>query len=110
MSWKDDLALSSQLNIYVGQNLKRLEILDFVNRDYSYHFKNGQCSLRTLCRMLKHFNIKFQDYSVSAESIINAVEAESKGSGKDLGYRAMTAKVRQKYGLAVPRDIVYAAK
>lgn len=109
MSWKDDLALRNQLEIYVRQNLKRLEVLDFVNRDYSYHFQNGQCSLRTLCRILKHFNITYQDYSVSAERIVNAVKAESRGSGKDLGYRAMTAKVRQKHGMAVPRDIVYAA-
>ena len=78
MSWKDDLALCSQLEIYVRQNLKRLEILDFVNRDYSCHFQNGQCSLRTLCRMLKHFKIAYHDYSVTAERIINAVEEESK--------------------------------
>ena len=108
MSWKDNLALKEQLEIYVRQAFKKSEILDFVNRDYTYHFESGQCSLSTLSRMLRHFGIKYINYSVSANDVQEAVNEEIKGAGKDLGYRAMTEKVRQKHGLKVPRNVVYA--
>ena len=41
--------------------------------------------------------------------IQNLVEVEQTGPGKHLGYRAMHLKIRQKHGLNIPRDVVYAA-
>ena len=37
------------------------------------------------------------------------MKKELDGSGKDLGYRAMHNKIRQKHKLNVPREVVYAA-
>ena len=98
MSWKDDICLQDQLQKYVSQNLKRAEILDFINRDFSHYFeKTGSCSIRTLDRMLKHFGIKYIDYSVSADEIGAAVSTELHGPGVRLGYRALTTKIRQEH-------------
>lgn len=105
MSWKNDLCLKDDLEKYVRQNYKRAEILDFVNRDYDFYFDDWPCSMNTLARMLKHFEITYIDYTVPADEIKNAV---GDSDGKSLGYRAMTAKIRQKHGLCVPWDIVYA--
>ena len=107
MSWKEDYALQSQLELYVKQNFKKQEILDFIIRDYGYHFDNGQCSLRTLTRILKHFDITYIDYTVPVEDVMNVVKTELSEAGKNLGYRAMHIKIRQKYGLKVPRSLVY---
>ena len=107
MSWKDDYVLKDQLETYVKQNLRKTDILDYVARDFGHHFENGSCRPRTLTRILQHFNIRYTDYDVSAEEIVNAVKAELSGAGKDLGYRAMHLKLRLKYGLKVPRKIVY---
>ena len=46
---------------------------------------------------------------MDVEQVKKAVEEENKGPGKLLGYRALHLKIRQKYGLNVPRDLVYAA-
>ena len=43
---------------YVKQNLRRKKVLDFVKEKNS----NYKWSLRTLCRGLNHFGIKFIDY------------------------------------------------
>ena len=107
MSWKNDYALQAQLEIYVRQNFKKAEILDYISRDYGHHFAIGHCKMRTLTRILQHFNIRYTDYTVPAEDVINAVNQELTGAGKDLGYRAMHIKLRQKYGIKVPRQIVY---
>lgn len=109
MSWKDDIWLKYQLEKYVEQNLKRAEILDFVNQEFSHHFQtNGTCSIRTLDRMLSFFAIKFIDYSITTDEVEAAVTSELKGPGRRLGYRALTSKIRQEHNLKVSRDVVYA--
>ena len=108
MAWKNDCHLKCDLEKYVHQSMKRTEILDFINQDYSHYFvKTGTCSLRTLARMLAHFNIKYIDYSVSGEAIKEVVKHELNHAGTALGYRALTLKIRQEHGLNVPRDVVY---
>ena len=109
MSWKGDIWLKDQLEKFVKQNMKRTEILDYINRDFSHYFtRNGTCSLRTLDRMLSFFYIKHINYKISADEVKVSVKEELKGPGKRLGYRAMTAKIRQEHDLKVTRDIVYA--
>jgi len=108
MSWKDDDLLKEQLKHYVSQNMHRKEIIDFVIRDFGHHL-DGCCSMSTLDRMLRHFGVRYIDYSVSEKDVADAVAYEMQGPGQRLGYRALTGKVRQVHGLRVPRDLVYAA-
>ena len=102
--WHNDDALREDLQKYVRQNLRRNEILDFVEADYPMY----AWSLRSLCRRLQYFDIKFTDYEVDLGEVQSAVDKELEGPGKLLGYRAMQQKVREVHGLNVPRDLVYA--
>ena len=102
-AWKDDRDLRHDLETYVKQNLRRLEILDFVKAKYS----NYRWSLRTLCRRLNHFGIRFIDYDTNLGSIEQAVRKEMDGPGRLLGYRALHKKLREVHGLMVPRNMVY---
>ena len=102
MAWKDDERLAEDLKKYVTQNLKRSEILDFVQRDYDEY----RCSLPTLDRRLRHFNISCIEYETSVEAVRDAVEKELEGPGKLLGYRAMNQKLRTEYNIKVPRHLV----
>ena len=61
--WKDDEDLQDDLRTYVKQNLRRQEVLDFVQQKYP----NYPWSLRTLCRRIKYFDIKFIDYDTDKE-------------------------------------------
>lgn len=103
-AWRNDYQLRQDLENYVKQNLKRKEILDFVSSKYP----NYAWSLRTLCRRLNYFNIKYQDYDTNLNDLHQVVEEEMKGPGKLLGYRALHKKIREIHGLKVPRDLVYA--
>ena len=47
--WKNDRRSENDLNLYVSQNLKRVEILDYIKRD----FDDYNWSLRTLARRLR---------------------------------------------------------
>ena len=109
MAWECDESLELMLREKVNQNYSRKELLSYVNRDFPHLFKHGTCSLRTLCRVLSHFNIKYVDNSAGANEVLDAVKYETSGPGKDLGYRALTAKIREEHNLNVPRDAVYAA-
>ena len=102
--WKDDSDLKEKLATYVNQGNQRLEILDFMKRDFDQY----TWSLRTLCRRLSHFDICYTDSGVSLNEIKEAVGKELDGPGKQLGYRAMHQKIRQQQHLNVPRDVVYA--
>ncbi|KAK3741690.1 hypothetical protein QZH41_005533 [Actinostola sp. cb2023] len=102
--WHNDDALREDLQKYVRQNLRRNEILDFVEADYPMY----AWSLRSLCRRLQYFDIKFTDYEVDLGEVQSAVDKELEGPGKLLGYRAMQQKFREVHGLNVPRDLVYA--
>jgi hypothetical protein len=101
--WKNDNDLQESMVNYVGQNLQRREILDFLTRDFPQY----AWSLRSLDRRLCHFNLYFKDNSVTVDEVIQAVETELKGPGRLLGYRAMHKKIRQEHGLNVTGDQVY---
>lgn len=50
--WKEDSSLENDLRDYVKRNLKRSEIIDFMQRD----FPEYTWSLTTLDRRLRHFD------------------------------------------------------
>ncbi len=52
-------------------------------------------SLRSLCRILTYFEIKYIDYEVDVAQVEDAVRKEMEGPGCLLGYRAMHNKVRE---------------
>lgn len=64
-------------------------------------------SLRTLSRLLHHFEIIYTEYSVDLDEVKGAVEREMKGPGSLLGYRSLHKKVREVHGINVPRNVVY---
>ena len=85
------------------QNLRRIELLDFVSRDFSEY----AWSLRTPDRRLDYSGIKYTDQSVQVDEVEEALKQELEGPGKLLGYRALHKKLRQVHELNVPRDLVY---
>ena len=99
---EDDDDLQDYLRKYVGQNLKRSEILDFVKRDYPQY----PCSLPTLDRRLRLFGVRYINYDTKLEVVKEAVQKELAGPGKLLGYRAMNLKLRTEHGVQVPRHLV----
>ena len=102
--WEDDIDLKNDLAKFVRLNLKRLEILDFMRKDYPMY----AWSLRSLARRMQYLGIQFTDYDVDVNDLEAAVEKEISGPGKLLGYRAMHKKIREIHDLQVPRDLVYA--
>lgn len=58
-------------------------------------------------RRLSHFEIRYIDGNVPVKAAREAVIQGLDGPGKLLRYRAMTHKLRQKYNLKVPRDLVH---
>jgi len=101
--WKYNEKLKSDLELYVQQNLHREEMINFLQRDFPL-FK---WSIRTLDRRLRYFAIYYIDKTVKIETVKQAVEEELDGPGALLGYRALHQKIRQKYDLRVPRDLVH---
>ena len=99
---KDERLTRRRSKKHVTQNLKRSEILDFVQRDYDEY----RWSLPTLDRKLRHFNISYIEYETPVEAVRDAVEKELEGPGKLLGYRAMNQKLRTEYNIKVPRHLV----
>ena len=102
MDWKNDKKLAEEIKMYVRQNLRRSEILDFIQRDYSYY----RWSLTSLDRRMRYFNIKYIDETTTLDAVKDAVRAELDGPGKLLGYRAMAQKLRTQHHLNVPRHLV----
>ena len=101
--WEDDNDLKkNDLAKFVSLNLKRMEILDFLRKDYPMY----AWSLRSLARRMQYFGIQFTDYDVEVNDVEAAVVKEISGPGK-LRYRAMHKKIREIHGLNVPRDLVY---
>ena len=64
-NWKDDEELKRDLEKYVKHNFKRKEVLDFVSSKYPMYV----WSLRTLCRRLSHFNIKYTNYEIELDNL-----------------------------------------
>ena len=91
--WEDDNDLNNDLAKFVSLNLKRMEILDFLRKDYPMY----AWSLRSQARRMH----------VEVNDVEAAVEKEISGPGKLLGYRAMHKKIREIHGLNVPRNLVY---
>ena len=87
MKLKHEVALQGKeaMEKLVRQGLQRIEALDFLKRD----FPEFSCSIRTLDRRLRYFNIFYNDSGVKVDDVKAAVENELKGPGKLLGYRAM---------------------
>jgi len=95
--------LKHDLRKYVSQNLKRSEILDFVQREFSEY----TWSTATLDRRLRHFGIHYINYDIPVEVVSDAVQKELEGPGKLLGYRAMNQELRTEHNVQVPRHLVY---
>ena len=102
-NWKDNTDLARDLNSYVAQNLRRREVLDFVQRDYPQY----SWSLPTLDRRLRHFDIRYINYETPVEVVERAVQKELDGPGRLLGYRAMNQKLRMEHQVKVPRHLTY---
>ena len=101
--WEDDDQLKEDLHAYILQNLKREELLDFVERDFPQY----SWSLPTLSRTLRYLGIKYVNYDITADQVKDAFREENAGSGQLLGYRAMQKKLREEHNLAVPHGLVY---
>ena len=101
--WEVDENLETDLRKYVLQNLRRKEILDFVERDYPQYM----WSLGTLSRRLKYFEITYVDYDIPLNQVQAAFNEENDAPGCFLGYRAIHKKIREQHQLAVPRGLVY---
>ena len=104
IDWKDDIDLKNDLAKFVRVNLRKLEILDFMRKDYPMY----AWSLRSLARRMQYFGIQFTDHDVEVNEVDDAVKKEISGPGKLLGYRTMHKKIREIQGLQVPRELVYA--
>ena len=89
-NWKEDCHLRDDLSRYVRQNLKRSEVLDFVQRDYP-HYK---WSRPTVDRPLRLFDISYIDYCIPLQTETEAVQKELGSPGKLLEYRGMNQKLR----------------
>ena len=101
--WEDDLELKNDLKEQGSRNQRQSEIVDLMKVKYPIY-----CwSLRTLSRLLHHFEIIYTDYSVDLDEVKGAVEREMKGPGSLLGYRSLHKKVREVHGINVPRNVVY---
>ena len=72
-NWKDDEKLKKDLHQYVRQNSKRSEILDFIKRDISEY----AWSIATLDRRLRHFEIRYINYTTPVEAVSEAVTLQS---------------------------------
>ena len=86
--WEDDNDLNNDLAKFVSLNLKRMEIVDFLRKDYPMY----AWSLRSLARRMQYFGIQFTDYDVEVNDVEAAVEKEISGPGKLLGCRSERAK------------------
>ena len=104
IDWKGDIDLRNDLAKFVRVNLRKLETLDFMRKDYPMY----AWSLRSLARRMQYFGIQFTDHDVEVNEVDDAVKKEISGPGKLLGYRAMHKKIREIQGLQVPRELVYA--
>ena len=61
----------------MGQGLKRDEILDFVSKKYPLY----SWSLRTLCRRLHYFDIKYINYEIELDDLEESVREEMNRPG-----------------------------
>ena len=87
---------------YFTLGFKYDEILAFLS---SFH--NYTLSLAQLKRILKRLGLGRRGSSKDQiQTVINAVENELRGTGKDLGYRAMHAKITKFCSIVTDRETV----
>ena len=103
-NWINDKHLEDALRKLERYNLKRTEILDYMQRDFPKH----AWILRTLGRRLRYFNMYKTDQNVSVEEVQRIILEEILGPWCLLGYRAMHAKIRQYYQLNESRALACA--
>ena len=101
--WKEDNQFKQDLKTYISQNLKRSEVLDFMQRD----FPRCHWSLVTLDRHLRHFGIHYIYYDTPLAAVSGAVQKELEGPDRLQGYRAMNQKLRTVHNVQVPHHLVY---
>ena len=101
--WENDQRLEHDLKLYVSQNFKRVEILDYMKQD----FGDNIWSLRTLARRLQELGKTYINYEISVDDVEEAVEKEFNGPGELLRYRAMNEKLRTECSIYVPRHLVH---
>ena len=101
--WKDDDRLEQDLKTYISQNLKRSEVLDFMQRDFPQY----TWSLPTLDQRLHHFGIFYINYDTPLAAVSDALQKELEGSGRLPGYRAMNQKLRTEHNVQVPPHLVH---
>ena len=101
--WKDDHRLEQDLKTYISQNLKKSEVLDFMQQDFPQY----TWSLPTLDRRLRHFGIFYINYDTPLAAVSDAVQKELEGPGRLIGYRAMNQRLRTEYNVQVPRHLVH---
>ena len=99
--WKEDVFLKEEMSRYIKQGLQRQEILDFLKRDFAQY-----ACIRTVNRLLRYFDIYYNDKNLSVDEVKEAVKKELDLLGKLLGYRAMHHKVQQDHDLNVSRAFV----
>lgn len=74
--WKNDQKLQNDFkNLLIARNIQRLDILDFMGKDYNVY----EWSLRALDRRLKHFGITYIDAHTPLEVAKEAVKKEFDG-------------------------------
>ena len=61
IDWKQDIDLKNDLAKFVRVNLRKLEILDFMRKDYPMF----AWSLRSLARRMQYFGIQFMHLSAA---------------------------------------------
>lgn len=103
-TWKDDDALKLHLEELVRRRYLRKEILQDVRKKFPQYAWGCE---RTLGNRLRSFNIKYIDYGVDIANVFDCVGEEIQGPGGEVGYRALTKKIREIHKLNVPRDLVY---
>ena len=101
-TWQEDIKLKEDFKKYVSQGLQRNKILNFqgLSRIRMEHADSRQ-AVTTLWYILH-----WQD--CNNWNCYRCHGKELDGPGQLLGYWAMHQKLRQEYGINVPRDLVYA--
>lgn len=101
-SWKEDDGLKKDLEDKVKFVYKRKEILMVVKSKYPQY----AWSLSSLRDRLAYFGIKYHNYDVHMDDVVEAVREEVNGPGGKMGYRAMWKRLRDN-GIQVPRSYAY---
>ena len=67
---------------------------------------NVNLSLRQLRRIIRRLGIRRRDNQHSANDVLTALRSELRGSGQNLGYRAMWRRLKTRYNIQISQEIV----